>query len=120
MGVDGVRVEGLDGLELALSRVVDRVAEGAAAAVEEGARAVAADVRLRVGVDTGRERAAVEVRTSRSGAQVGVFDPGIAYEQFPEFGTSKQPARPAFAPAAEAERVVLPDRVEQHVARRLR
>lgn len=114
------RVEGLDDLEAAIRDAVERMAAGAAAAVNEGARSVQADIRVGVGVDTGHERAAIEIRDDGpTGAEVGVFDEGVDYEQYGEFGTSRQPARPVFGPAADAERLRLSRRVADHIRRAL-
>lgn len=116
-----VRVDGVAEVRAAVGRVADALAGGARGGLAEAADALADDVRARVAVDTGNLASGVEVLTGPDGltADVGWDDPDEDYAQYPEAGTSRQPAQPALGPAAQDARRRLPAAVTRHVRRRL-
>lgn len=116
------KVKGLPELRAAIQHVADQMAAGGTEAVGEGAASMLADMRSRVPRRTGHEAAGLGIQTRHGGrlAQVGVLDPGVEYEEYPEFGTSEQPAQPAIQPAGEAEAIEFPRRVEAQILARLR
>lgn len=116
-----VRIEGLDQLRDAVGAIDAQVRKGIRRAVEKSTEAVRDDAQQRARVNTGQlrdEGIEAAVDSDGLGGDVGFTRDGF-YGTFHEFGTSKHPAQPMLAPAAEAERQKFPQRVIDEVKRAL-
>ncbi|MGH3599811.1 MAG: HK97-gp10 family putative phage morphogenesis protein [Pseudonocardiaceae bacterium] len=115
-------VTGVPELKRKLAALRGKVAQGAADGLVESAQAIRTGARRLVPVDSGKLRDGVVIRYRNQGktAEIGIVDDDVYYGQFIEFGTSSIHAQPFLAPAAEAERRRVPDRVKTAVVKRIK
>lgn len=103
----------------ALDKAAAAILEGARAATDAGAEALAEDMRRLVPVDSGELYDGITVIEGEDGtSEVGVVDVDHALPV--EFGTENAPAQPYAMPAAELERQRLAGRVTGEVQKRVR
>lgn len=79
-------------------------------APQEAAETLAEDWRSHVPVLTGAYRDSIKVEPQGRGVRVSA---GVSYAVFSEFGTSRQPAKPAYRPAVERARRAYPELVRR-------
>lgn len=113
------QVTGIAALRRDLDRLPVQVQAGIKTASTDTAEEIKDDARSNAPVDTGDLKAAITVRSTPTGAEVGVFDPDVDYGPYLEFGTSHMPARPFMTSAVVSERPRYPGRVIREVRRRL-
>jgi HK97 gp10 family phage protein len=97
-------ITGTKEAQKALESASDEIKAALIRAVEETARAVQAEARRQVPVDTGNLRSAISVRMKSSNAEVFVDTVKAHYGHIVEFGSRSRPAKPFMGPAAELER----------------
>ncbi|MCK9921598.1 hypothetical protein MXD61_06795 [Frankia sp. AgPm24] len=116
-----VQIEGLGDLRAAARRVQEQVRRGVQRAVAQSLEAVQTDAERRAPTRTGALRRygiGSQVDGDGMSGDVGFTGDGF-YGLFHEFGTTQHGAQPMLGPAAEAERVELPQRLTREITREL-
>lgn len=118
-GALSVQIRGAESLRDRMRLLRPRVRRATAAALEESGQALENGMKSLAPVDTGRLRDSI--RTEIEGTTV-TAGPGreVDYAIFVEFGTSRAPAQPYVRPVAQAEKLLFPVRVRQHLDAELR
>ena len=113
-----VKVAGSEKLERKLKQLPEHMQEGLRTAVRDSAKAIRADARTRVPVDSGDLRKSIKFRTAKGGLSATIRVDEF-YGRFVEFGTTSQAAQPFLGPAAQAERTRFPGRISDDVRKAL-
>ena len=114
-----VTIIGLDDLDKGLDKSEKQIMTATRDTVEESLKLVRDSAKDNAPVDSGKMRDGIGMEVDDDGLNgtVGQFDPDVYYSEFVEFGTSKQPAQPFMAPAAEDARQKIPGMFRSNIGK---